>query len=90
MAARKPNLRSAAADFGFLAVGFIAGVVGAGLPVACLVFLAAVFAWWFTRRAALAQMPLNTRLTQTAISLLMLAVVIGIFYWIGLGLGGHL
>lgn len=86
---RKPNIRSAAADFGFLAVIFLAGVAGAAASVALLIFAAALVTWWWTRRAALAQMALRTRLTQSAVAILMLAAVMGLFYWIGLALGGH-
>jgi hypothetical protein len=86
---RKPNIRSAAADFGFLAVIFIAGLAGAAWPVAVLVFVAAALTWWWTRRAALGRMELRVRLTQSAIALIMLAAVLGIFYWIGLAIGGH-
>lgn len=86
---RKPNIRSAAADFGFLAVSLIAGLAGAAWPVALLVCALATLTWWWTRRAALAQMPLRVRLTQSAIALVMLAALLGIFYWIGLAFGGH-
>jgi hypothetical protein len=86
---RKPNIRSAAADFGFLAVSFIAGLAGAAWPVAVLLFVVATLTWWWTRRATLAQVPLRVRLTQSAIALLMLAGVMALFYWIGLTFGGH-
>ncbi len=86
---RKPNIRSAVADFGFLAVIFVAGLAGAAAPVALLIFAVALITWWWTRRAALAQMALRTRLTQSALAILMLAAVMGLFYWIGLALGGH-
>jgi hypothetical protein len=86
---RKPNISSAATDFGFLAIALVAGLAGAGWPVAALLYLAAVATWWWTRRGALARLDLRARLTQSAIALLMLAVVMGIFYWIGLMLGGH-
>ncbi len=86
---RKPSIRSAAADFGFLAVSLIAGLAGAAWPVAVLVFVLATLTWWWTRHAALAQMTLRVRLTQSAIALFMLAGVIALFYWIGLTFGGH-
>lgn len=86
---RKPNIRSAAADFGFLAVILIAGLAGAAWPVAVALFALATLVWWWTRRTALDAMPLRVRLTQSTIAILMLAAVMGIFYWIGLGLGGH-
>lgn len=89
MVARKPNIRSAAIDFGFLVVALVAGLAGGSLAVAAAIYLAAVFGWWWTRRAALAQMTLRLRLVQSAIALLMLAVAMGIFYWIGLLIGGH-
>jgi hypothetical protein len=34
-------------------------------------------------------MPMQQRLTQGAIALVMLAAVIGVMYWIGLTFGGH-
>jgi hypothetical protein len=86
---RKPNIRSAAVDFGFLAVVFIAGLAGLSWSVALILYAVSALAWWWTRREALAQMPIRTRLTQSAIALLMLAAVMGIFYWIGLALGGR-
>jgi hypothetical protein len=86
---RKPNIRSAAIDFGFLAVIFVAGLAGVAWSIAVLLYAVASLAWWWTRRAALDQMPLRVRLTQSAIALLMLAAVMGIFYWIGLAIGGH-
>jgi hypothetical protein len=86
---RRPNIRSAAVDFGFLAVVLIAGLAGASWPVASLVFVAAALAWWWTRRNALAQMALRVRLTQSAMALLMLAAVMALFFWIGLIFGGH-
>jgi len=86
---RRPNIRSAAADFGFLAVIFIAGLAGAAWPLAALVFIAAALTWWWTRRAALARMDLRVRLTQSVIALVMLAAVMALFYWIGLTFGGH-
>ena len=86
---RRPNIRSAAADFGFLAIAFVAGLTGASWPVALLIFGASVVTWWWMRRQALAQMALRTLLAQSAIALAMLATVLAIFYWIGLALGGH-
>jgi hypothetical protein len=86
---RRPNIRSAAIDFGLLAVILIAGLMGASWPAAALIFVAAALAWWWTRRNALAQMTFRVRLTQSAIALLMLAAVMGLFYWIGLTFGGH-
>jgi hypothetical protein len=86
---RRPNIRSAAVDFGFLAVSFIAGLAGASWPVAALLYFVAALVWWWTRREALAQMALGVRLTQSVIALVMLATVMAIFYWIGLALGGH-
>lgn len=86
---RKPNIRSAAVDFAFLAVMLIAGLAGAAWPAALAIFAAAVVAWWWTRRAALAKMELRVRLTQSAVALIMLAAVMALFYWIGLIFGGH-
>jgi hypothetical protein len=34
-------------------------------------------------------MALSTRLTNTALALLMIGAVLGVAYWLGLALGGH-
>jgi lipopolysaccharide export LptBFGC system permease protein LptF len=41
------------------------------------------------RRNSLAALPLAQRFVQGAIALVMIAVVLGLAYWIGLMLGGH-
>jgi hypothetical protein len=86
---RRPNIRSAAGDLGFLAIALIAGLAGAPLAVAGAVCALAALVWWWTRRRVLEQMPPRQRLTQSALALVMLAVVLGIFYWLGRMLGGH-
>jgi hypothetical protein len=86
---RKPNIRSAAADLVFAAVAFVLGLAGAPLVYAALAFLGAVLVWAWTRREALARMDWRMRATNSALALGMLAVVLGVLYWIGLTFGGH-
>jgi hypothetical protein len=86
---RKPNIRSAAADFGLLVVALIAGLAGADLWIAGALYALAIALWGWTRRRSLAQLPLQQRLIQGAIALVMLAVTMGLFYWMGLMMGGH-
>lgn len=86
---RKPSIRSAAADLGFAAVAFVLGLLGQPLVYAALAFLGAALLWAWTRREALARMDLRMRATNSALALGMLAVVLGVLYWIGLTFGGH-
>lgn len=86
---KKPNIRSAATDFVFVAIALAAGWAGAAAVWFAVIFAVATLAWWWTRRAALSAMSPRTRLTQSAIALLMLAAVLGLFYWMGLMFGGH-
>lgn len=86
---RRPNIASAGWDFAFAILALIAGWLGASLPYAFGVFAAAVIAWAWMRRNSLAALPLTQRFVQGAIALVMIAVVLGLAYWIGLMLGGH-
>ena len=86
---RKPNIRSAAADLGFAAVAFGLGLLGQPFVYAALAFLGAVLLWAWTRREALERMNWRMRATNSALALGMLAVVLGLLYWIGLTFGGH-
>jgi hypothetical protein len=86
---RRPNIRSAAADFGLLVVALIAGLAGADLWIAGALYALAIALWGWTRRRSLAQLTLQPRLVQGAIALVMLAVTMGLFYWMGLMMGGH-
>jgi hypothetical protein len=86
---RRPNIASAGWDFAFAVLALIAGWLGASLPYALGVFTAAVIAWAWMRRNSLAALPLAQRFVQGAIALVMIAVVLGLAYWIGLMLGGH-
>lgn len=87
--AQKPNIRTAGVDLAFLALALVAGWLNAPLWGAGLIIAAAIGAWWFTRRNALARMSPRRRLSQSAIALAMLAGVLALFYWIGLTFGGH-
>ncbi|MBC7769802.1 MAG: hypothetical protein H7124_13555 [Phycisphaerales bacterium] len=87
---RRPNIRSAITDLAFAALAFIAGVLGASLAYAALIALGAVISWAWTRRTALAAMPLTKRAINAALALVMLGAVLGVLYWIGLATGGHL
>ena len=86
---RRPNIASAGADLAFAVVALAAGWLGASLAQAALILLAAVAAWAWTRRRALAAMPLGARATNSALALVMIAFVLSLAYWLGLMLGGH-
>jgi hypothetical protein len=86
---RKPNIRSAAADLAFAAVALVLGLAGLPMIYAGIAFLGAVFVWGWTRRETLARMDWRMRATNSALALAMLAVVLGVLYWIGLAFGGH-
>lgn len=86
---RRPNIGSAGSDLGFALLALIAGWARLSPVFAAMVFVGAVAAWGWTRRRPLAAMPMNTRLTQGAIAVAMIAVVLALAYWIGLMLGGH-
>jgi hypothetical protein len=86
---RRPNIASAGADLVFALLALVVGLAGAPLLYAALVFAGAVAVWAWTRRAALARMAWSQRVTNGALALAMLAVVLGLAYWMGLMLGGH-
>ena len=86
---RKPNIASAGWDLAFAVLALIAGLLGATIPYALGVFAAAVIAWGWMRRNALAALPATQRFVQGSIAVVMIAVVLAIAYWIGLMLGGH-
>jgi hypothetical protein len=89
MASRKPNLAAAGADFGFAVLALVLGWIGTPLAGFALCLLAAMAAWASLRWPALSAMALSTRLTNTALALLMIGAVLGVAYWLGLALGGH-
>ncbi len=76
-------------DLGLALAALLGGWAGAPLAAAGALFLVAVAIWGWTRRRALARLALRERLLQSAVALAMLAVVLGIFYFLGLSLGGH-
>jgi hypothetical protein len=86
---RRPNIRSAGVDLAFAAAALILGWTGAPATYVAGAFLAASAAWAWTRQEQLARMTLAQRVTNGALALAMLAVVLGLAYWIGLALGGH-
>lgn len=89
MAARKPNMAAAGADFGFAVLALVLGWLGAPLAGFAVCLLAAMAAWAALRWASLQQMTVPLRLTNTALALLMIGVVLGGAYWLGLALGGR-
>lgn len=86
---RRPNIRSAGADIALVLFALAAGWAGAGLAYLAALFVVAAAVWTATRRDALAAMGLRTRLINAALALLMYAVVLGLFYWMGRMAGGH-
>jgi hypothetical protein len=86
---RRPNIRSAAADFVFAAVALVVGIAGLPFSYLVLTFAGAAAVWAWTRQSALNAMALRTRLINSALALILIAVVLAIAYWIGLAIGGH-
>ncbi|MBY0564959.1 MAG: hypothetical protein K2P58_12330 [Hyphomonadaceae bacterium] len=86
---RRPNIRSAGVDLALAAAALIAGLAGVPASYAAAGFALAVAIWAATRWGALARMEPMQRLTNTAVALAMLAVVLGGAYWFGLMVGGH-
>ncbi|MGE0742415.1 MAG: hypothetical protein AB7O98_13825 [Hyphomonadaceae bacterium] len=86
---RRPNIASAGVDLAFAALALIAGALGASLMAAGTIFAGAALLWAWTRRGPLSRMDMRQRATNSALALAMLAAVLGVAYWIGLGLGGH-
>jgi hypothetical protein len=87
--AKRPNIGSAGSDLAFALLALIVGWAGLPALVAAMVFGGALAAWAWTRRRPLMAMPMRQRLTQGAIAVAMIAVVLALAYWIGLMLGGH-
>jgi hypothetical protein len=75
-------------DLAFAGLAFASGLLGASLSYALLVFLGAGAAWGWTRRDVLARMDPMRRLSNAALALGLLGVVLGGAYWIGLTLRG--
>ena len=88
MQPRRPNPTAALMDLAFAGLGFASGLLGAPVTYALLVFLGAAAAWGWTRRDVLARMEPMHRLSNAALALGLLAVVLGGAYWIGLTLRG--
>lgn len=86
---RRPNIAAAGADFAFATFAFASGWAGAPFWFAGLVFLGAGAVWAWTRRGPLQRMQPTQRLTNSALALSLLAIVLGLAYWIGLTIGGH-
>lgn len=87
--AKKPDITAAGADLALAAGALVLGLTGAGALYAGAGLLFAVLVWLATRWPRLRQMAPMRRLSQSAVALGVLAVVLGITYWIGLLLGGH-
>lgn len=86
---RRPNIRSAGIDLALAGLALMAGLLGAPGAAAAAGMAAAALIWALTRWGALSRMEPMQRLTQAALALAMLGVVLGLLYWLGLMLGGH-
>jgi hypothetical protein len=75
-------------DLAFAGLAFASGLLGVSLSYALLVFLGAGAAWGWTRRDVLARMDPMCRLSNAALALGLMAIVLGAAYWIGLTLRG--
>lgn len=86
---RRPNIASAGTDLVFALLALVIGLAGGPPRYAALVFAVSAIVWAWTRRTALGRMQWTQRATNGALALGMLAVVLGLAYWMGLMLGGH-
>lgn len=86
---RRPNIRSAGVDLALAAAALIVGLANAPAAYATGGLAIALAIWAATRWGALSRMEPMHRLTNTAVALAMLTVVLGGAYWFGLMVGGH-
>jgi len=87
---RKPNIASAGVDLAGLVAALVLGLIGGTLWHAGALFVVVLALWGWTRRRALGAMTPVRRVTNGAVAVVMLGGVLGLFYWIGLAVGGHL
>lgn len=88
MTARRPNAGAALADLAFAVLAFASGWAGAPIAFAGLVFLGAATVWGWTRREVLGRMSPSQRWGSGAMALAIIAVVLGVSYWLGLQVRG--
>jgi hypothetical protein len=70
-------------------LAFAAGIAGAPLWAAALLALAAAGVWYWTRRDTLARLDSARLAASVAVALVVLFVVLGAAYWLGLSLRGN-
>lgn len=87
--ARRPNLTGVGADLALAVAALGAGLLGLPLTFASVGLLIAAGIWLLTRWRALERMQPMQRLTNAALALGVLFVVLSAVYWIGLLAGGH-
>ena len=88
MSLRRPNLGAALLDLGPAVGAFALGAAGARLGYLALAFLAGVALWAWTRRNVIARLEGADRFANVSLALLVLAIVLGGAYWLGLSIRG--
>jgi hypothetical protein len=90
MATRRPNVRNAAFELGFVAAAFACGLVNAPVWVAAIVAFATLAYWSWSRRVALNRLRGANWALQSAIAVALIIAVVAGAYWLGLALTGGL
>lgn len=88
MAARRPNLRSAAIELGFVVAAFACGLFNAPTFLSALVAFGMLAYWSWTRRVQLNRLRGAQWATQCLIAVALIIAVLAGAYWLGLALRG--
>ena len=91
MAARVPSVLNAAIELGFIAGAAVLGALAAPLWALPVLAIAMILYWSFNRRAGLAQLKeigLGRLTSAIAVSVALIAAILGASYWIGNLLSG--
>jgi hypothetical protein len=90
MAARRPNVRNAAMELGFVAAAFGCGLANAPFWAVAMVAFVTLAYWSWSRRVALNRLRGAQWAVQSAIAITLIIIVLAGAYWLGLALKGGL
>jgi hypothetical protein len=89
VARRRPDVKNAAVELGFIVAALACGLFDAPIWAAGAVAFASLAYWSWTRRVALNKLRGANWAIQCAISVAMIFALLGGAYWLGLFIGGH-